>query len=394
MKKKLVSATLSVAMLAAMLAGCGSEAAGTDAPSAASAGTSAESSVDEQTDTAANVSEEAAPEEAAKTSHEVAPTVASGNYDASGDPAVDLIFTSVSVTGDSHTVAMTAFADKVVELSGGSVKCKTYSDGTLFSADAEWDALSGGQADLAYVSFPTLATQSGLEWCGMIGSAYFWSSYEHMTGTLNGEIGKNEIFPRLEAATNAVPLSAFYLGSRVVNTRAKEIRQWSDMNGLLLRMPNSETWLNLGAALGANPTPLAFSELYTALQTGAVDGQDNPLPTDVSAKFYEVAPYIAITNHVVDSILPMINKDTWSKLTDAQKSAVTEAMDYAREVNDKARIEEEDEDIQILTDAGCTITYPDIEDFKTHAKEYYDAHPDQEASWDMDLYSRIQAAAQ
>ncbi|HAG70428.1 MAG TPA: C4-dicarboxylate ABC transporter substrate-binding protein, partial [Lachnospiraceae bacterium] len=312
---------------------------------------------------------------------------------AAADAPVELIFTSVSVTGDSHTTAMDAFAQKVEELSGGSVTCKTYADGTLFSADAEFDALSSGQADLAYISFPTLATQSGLEWCSMVGSAYFWSSYDHMTQTLNGDIGKNDIFPKIEEAVNAVPLGAFYLGSRVVNTRNKEINSYADMNGLLLRMPNSETWLNLGEALGANPTPLAFSELYTALQTGAIDGQDNPLPTDVSAKFYEVAPYVAITNHVVDSIIPMINKDKWNSLTDAQKEAVRGAIEYAKQVNDEARIEEEEKDIAILEENGCTITYPDIEDFKTNAQAYYNDHPEQTEQWDMDLYEKIQASA-
>ena len=266
MKKKILAGILSFSMMAALLAGCAA------APAASG--------------TAQAPAEEApAQEESAESSESTENTAEGADAAAASDAPAELIFTSVSVTGDSHTTAMDAFAQKVEELSGGSVTCKTYADGTLFSADAEFDALSSGQADLAYISFPTLATQSGLEWCSMVGSAYFWSSYDHMTQTLNGDIGKNDIFPKIEEAVNAVPLGAFYLGSRVVNTRNKEINSYADMNGLLLRMPNSETWLNLGEALGANPTPLAFSELYTALQTGAIDGQDNPLPTDVSAKF-------------------------------------------------------------------------------------------------------------
>lgn len=374
MKKKILAGILSFSMMAALLAGCAA------APAASG--------------TAQAPAEEApAQEESAESSESTENTAEGADAAAASDAPAELIFTSVSVTGDSHTTAMDAFAQKVEELSGGSVTCKTYADGTLFSADAEFDALSSGQADLAYISFPTLATQSGLEWCSMVGSAYFWSSYDHMTQTLNGDIGKNDIFPKIGEAVNAVPLGAFYLGSRVVNTRNKEINSYADMNGLLLRMPNSETWLNLGEALGANPTPLAFSELYTALQTGAIDGQDNPLPTDVSAKFYEVAPYVAITNHVVDSIIPMINKDKWNSLTDAQKEAVRGAIEYAKQVNDEARIEEEEKDIAILEENGCTITYPDIEDFKTNAQAYYNDHPEQTEQWDMDLYEKIQASA-
>lgn len=321
------------------------------------------------------------------------PIEKTGDYDASGDPAVELIFTSVSVTGDSHTTAMSAFADAVKELSGGSIECKVYADGTLFSSENEWDAISMGQADLAYISFPTLSTQSGLEWCAMMNSGYFWANYDHMTSTLNAsEIGP-EIYTKIMENTNVMPLSAFYLGSRVINTRAKEINSYEDMSGLLLRMPGSEAWQNLGSALGANPTPLSFSELYTALSTGAVDGQDNPLPSDISAKFYEVAPYIAITNHVVDSILPCINKDKWNSLTDAQKMAVYDAAEYARNVNDTLRIASEDAAIAYLEGKGCTITYPDLPDFIAHVQQYYADHPEQTETWDMDLYARIQELA-
>ena len=162
---------------------------------------------------------------------------------------------------------------------------------------------------------------------------------------------------------------------------------------MLLRMPGSEAWQNLGKALGAEPTALAFSELYTALQTGAVEGQDNPLPSDINAAFYEVAPYFAITNHVVDSILPCINADTWNQLTDAQKLAVKDAIEAARDFNDTNRIAQEEECVAFLEDKGCTVTYPDIDEFKTYASDWYAAHPDVTADWDMEIYDMIQAAA-
>lgn len=315
---------------------------------------------------------------------------ASAEAAAANDEKVELIFTSVSVASDSHTKAMTEFADKVEELSGGSVTCKTYSDGTLFSSENEFDALISGEADLAYISFQTLSTQKGLEWAAMFGSGYFWDSYDHMTGTLNGEIGQ-EIFDKVSENVNCKPLSAFYLGSRIINTRDKEVNAYEDMDGLLLRMPNSEAWLNLGTALGANPTPLSFSELYTALQTGAVDAQDNPLPTCISAKFYEVAPYFAITNHVIDSVIPCINTDTWNGMTEAQQQAVTEAMEYARNANDEARIADEAAAIETLESEGCTVTYPEMKAFKEKVTAYYNEHEDQTAAWDMDMYEKIQA---
>ncbi len=308
------------------------------------------------------------------------------------DEPVELIFTSVSVPGDSHTDAMYNFADKVKELSGGTVTVKVYDSGSLFTAENEFDALLSGEADMAYISFPTFATQ--IPSFSMFGSGYFFSSYDHMTSVLNGDIAKDKIWPQIEEKLDVVPLGSLYLGSREINTTNKEINSYEDMSGLLLRMPNSEAWLFLGKALGANPTPLSFSELYTALQTGAVDGQDNPLPTIESAKFYEVTKYIAITNHVVDSIMPCVNGKKWASMSEAQQNAVREAMDYAREINDKARLDNEARLISFFEEQGITVTHPDIAEFRSKVLEAYANDEAQKATWDMDLYNEVQALAE
>ena len=320
------------------------------------------------------------------------------DYDASGDAPFTLYFTSVSVTGDSHTTAMYAFQEAVEALSGGSVKCNVYADGTGSSSEGELDDLKTGSMmggmDIAYLSFPTLSTQAGLEWMAMVNSGYFWADYEHMTNTLNNsEIG-TQIFAEIQEKTGLVPMGAMYLGSRCINTRSKEINSYADMAGVMLRMPGSEAWQNLGRALGAEPTSIAFSELYTALSTGACDAQDNPLPSDISAKFYEVAPYIAITNHVVDSIIPCINGDTWNTLTEAQQAAVKDAMTYAKATNDELRIESEASAIETLEGFGCTITYPDIAEFRANVQQYYADHPEQTATWNMDIYNAVQSLAE
>ena len=312
---------------------------------------------------------------------------------AANDPAIDLIFTANASSADWHGKAMTVFAEEVEKLSGGSVTCSVFADSTLFSSENEWDAINLGEAnggaDIAWVSFPTLATQPNLAWCEMIGTAYFWNSYDHMIGALTGEVGQ-EVFARIEAETNVVPLDVIYLGSRIINTRSKPVNSYADMDGLLLRMPGSEAWQNLGRALGAEPTPLAFSELYTALQTGAVEGQDNTLPSCWNAAFYEVAKYFAITNHVVDCILPCICKDTWNAMTPAQQEAVSAAMRVACEYNDVNRLEQEASIIADLEGAGCTITYPDIAEFKAAATKWYEDHPEVTGNWDMDLYAKLQ----
>ncbi len=309
----------------------------------------------------------------------------------SDEGKVEIIFTSVSVSGDSHTEAMYVFADKVAELTDGSVEVKVYDNGSLFTAENEFDALISGETDMAYISFPQIATQ--IPSFSMFGSGYFFSSYDHMTAVLNGEIAEKNIWPQVRETLHVEPLGSLYLGSRVVNTRNKEINSYADMNGVLLRMPNSEAWLFLGEALGANPTPLSFSELYTALQTGAVDGQDNPLPTVESAKFYEVTKNLAITNHVIDSIMPCINQAKWESLTADQQKAVKEAMEFAIAYNDKTRLETEAGIVSFFEEQGLKVTYPDITEFRNNVQAAYAANTAMTSSWDMDLYKQVQDMA-
>ncbi len=304
---------------------------------------------------------------------------------------VEIIFTSVSVSGDSHTEAMYVFADKVAELTNGTVEVKVYDNGTLFTQENEFDALLSGEADMAYISFPTLATQ--IPSFSMFGSGYFFSSYDHMTSVLNGSIAEDNIWPQVRDTLGIEPLGSMYLGSREINTRNRQINSYADMEGLLMRMPNSESWLFLGEALGANPTPLSFSELYTALQTGAVDGQDNPLPTVEKAKFYEVTKYIAITNHVIDSIMPCINADKWNSLTADQQDAIREAAKAAIDFNDKARIESEANLVKFFEGEGMTVTYPDITEFRNNVQAAYAGNTAMTSSWDMDLYKKVQDMA-
>jgi len=94
-----------------------------------------------------------------------------------------------------------------------------------------------------------------------------------------------------------------------------------------------------GASLGADPTPMAFGEIYMGLKTGAIDGQDNPLPTVKNAKFYEVTKYIVLTNHVIGSVWPTINEKKWQSLTDLQRQWVTQAIEVARQSCDQTNIE-------------------------------------------------------
>jgi TRAP-type C4-dicarboxylate transport system substrate-binding protein len=213
-----------------------------------------------------------------------------------------------------------------------------------------------------------------------------------MTQVLNGPIGQ-AAFERVAKEQGLRPLGAEYLGTRQLNlVEDKAIRTPADLRGVNLRMPNSDAWLFLGRALGANPTPISFSELYMALQTRTVDGQDNPLPSTKNAKFYEVTKSITITNHVVDSVWPAINEAKWQSFTQQQKDWIMEGVRAGIKYCDETNLKAEAELVQFFKDSGLKVYDADLGAFSSYVLDQY-LKSDFAKTWDLDLFKRIQDAA-
>jgi len=227
----------------------------------------------------------------------------------------------------------------------------------------------------------------------MFGAAYTFQSYDQMAKTFNGPIGK-KIFEEVAQKTGVRPLCAFYLGTRQLNLIAKvgPVTKPEQMKGVKLRVPNSPTWIAMGKALGANPTPMAFNEVYMGLKTGAIDGQDNPLPSDKNAKFYEVTKYIVLTNHLVDSVWPTINEKKWKSLTKQQQDWVMQAAVKAGQSCDKTNLENEKQILDFFRQQGLTIIEnPDRGAFAAYARNsYLTESKDISKDWDLKLYDEIQ----
>lgn len=306
-----------------------------------------------------------------------------------GDP-ITLVFSIAAVPTDAHGAAQKVFAEKLEEISGGNITVECYDSGTLYGQDTEHDALKNGDVDLIYSSASWLT--DGSPWVSMFTAGYVFQSYEHMTAVLNGEIGQ-EMFQKIAEEQNILPLGAYYLGTRQISLSTdKHIKTPADLAGINLRMPNSDAWVFLGTAMGVNPTPIGFNDLYLALQTGTVEGQDNPLPTVKSAKFYEVQKSISLTNHLVDSVWPTINMDTWNKLTDTQKAWVLEAVEAGREACDTQNLNTEAEVVSFLEEQGLKVYQADVAAFAEHVLDKYLNDPISD-TWDKDLLAKIQDMA-
>lgn len=277
---------------------------------------------------------------------------------------------TTSVPADWHTKALYVFKDYLDKNAPGQFDVQIYPNSSLIPADAEFGALERNNIQMAYVSAQTLA-QNGFTQVLPLTAGYVVKSPTELCSLWYSDLGKkwsSEISQKFGFHT----LGEAYLGTRQLDLRfTRKIMTPADLAGVKLRMPPAPAWIFLGKALGANPTPLAFSELYLGLQTGTVDGQDNPLPTDKAAKFYEVTKQIVLTNHLVDGIVLMTNDTLWKSLTPEQQKVMDGAALAAIKYNNENRIKDEADLVAFFKSKGLDVYSPDVAAFRKHVLDAY-----------------------
>jgi tripartite ATP-independent transporter DctP family solute receptor len=280
------------------------------------------------------------------------------------------------------------FRDELEKRAPGQFDVEIHLNGTLFKQGTEPAAMQRGNLEMAMISAFDIAKQIP-EW-SIFTAGYLLRDPQHQAKVFGSDIGQ-EMYKRVEDQMQIKILAVGYLGTRQLNLRGdKEIKTPADLAGVKLRMPSADTWLFLGEALGANPLPVAFGEIYTALQTGAIDGQDNPLPTVRAAKFYEVTDQIVLTNHLVDAIFLSLAASTWNELNEEQKSALTAAAEAAVAFNNESRIKDEAELVEFFKGEGLKVYAPDVEAFRTHVQQRY-LESDLSKAWPAGMVERINA---
>ena len=199
---------------------------------------------------------------------------------------------------------------------------------------------------------------------GVFEAPFVFRDNDHMQAVMNGEYGA-AMWEDMAEEINARVLGTLYLGARYITTSDIEINSLADLSGVKLRVPDQPLSISLFETLGASPTPMSFSEVYLALQQGVVDGQENPLSQIMSANFYEVQNYVAVTGHTITSTIACINEDIYQSLPDDLKALLDEAvMKYCVEASDEI-VEFEDTTLEQLTsEYDITVTYPDLDEFR------------------------------
>ena len=282
-----------------------------------------------------------------------------------------------------HTEALWAAAE-IRKRTNGRYEIDVFPASTLGKETDINQALSLGTVDIIYTgmafagrTYPPMSIASG---------PFIFRDYNHWQSFRNGPIFK-EVAKGYEDKSGHKIVGYTYYGQRHL-TANKMVTKPEDMKGMKLRVPDAPLFVMFPRAVGANPTPIAFAEVYLALQNGTVDAQENPLPTIDAKKFYEVQKYIILTGHITESLVTIVAGGTWVKLPDADKKIFSDVL---WEASSRATNEIADAEAKLVTDfekRGKTVVKVDRGPFIQAVQKAVTA-PD--APWPKELYDRVEA---
>ncbi|MBO6719448.1 MAG: sialic acid TRAP transporter substrate-binding protein SiaP [Rhizobiaceae bacterium] len=303
---------------------------------------------------------------------------------ATAQDKIQLRFSAVFSEQDIRAEMMKKFAEGI----GEEFDYQGYYGGTLFKQGTELVALQRGNLEMGNIAPQDISNQ--IPAWSVLTSAYLFRDADHLRTFFESDAGK-EMTQMVEDQLGVKILGPTYFGSRQVGLRVdKTINTPADMAGIKLRMPGGDAWQFLGQALGANPTPMAYAEVYTGLQTGAIDGQDNPLPNVQNMKFYEVMTQIVLTSHLVGFDLLTISLDTWNGLTPEQQAKVQSAADEAIAWSTAEHQKREADLASFMEEQGLKLYKPDVDAFRAHAQKMY-LESDLAKDWPAGMVDRINA---
>ena len=293
---------------------------------------------------------------------------------ASGDP-VKLTVAYADPETSVFGKGAAAFAEKLEELSGGSMTCTMYPNGTLGSIPEVAAMIQQGTCDVS-----PIVTSSLVDFCpelGVFDLPFLFADYDEAREIINGEAG--DYLAGKMAEANMHVGSWMTMGFRETTSK-KPINSIADFRGLKIRTQSNEVHQAIFSALGAAPTIINFSELYTAMEQSTVDAQENPYVNIQSNAYFEVQDYLVETNHVFQFAALLISNAAYNKLTDEQKGWVDEAAAYAADVEWEATMTDNETAKQACIDAGMTFVELDHDELLNATKSVYDAYDAQYGS--------------
>jgi TRAP-type transport system periplasmic protein len=298
--------------------------------------------------------------------------------------ATTLRWASVMAPTHPQAIMMERVAKEVVEKTGGALDVQTFPGGQLGGSRDIIEALSSGALQLVDEG----AAQYGqfVPQFSILEGPYLWRDQPHMRRALSSPL--MEDFNKLLIEKRGMRvIGATYYGKRHLTTGSKTVRTADDMKGFKLRIPEVDTFRAMAEAWGARPTPLNFGELYLALSQGAVDGQENPLPTIQSAKFHEVQKNLVLTAHILTPRLIAVNEKTWSGIAEKDRKILTDAIATHSQWQDNEILSQEASLVDTFKKSGMNVIEPDLESFRKPVLASVPAKF--ETKWGKGLWERI-----
>jgi TRAP-type C4-dicarboxylate transport system substrate-binding protein len=268
------------------------------------------------------------------------------------------------------------------------VTIEPYFGGTLFKQGTELVALQRDNLEIGNVAPQDISKQVPA-W-SILTSAYLFRDANHVNAFFASPASA-DMKRMAEEQLKVKILAPVFFGTRQVGLKGKKkITTPADLSGVKLRMPPGDAWQLLGRSIGANPTPMAYAETYTGLQTGAIDGQDNPLPNVQNMKFYEVMQQMVLTSHLVAFDVLTMSQKSWAALGPAKQKTFQAAVDKAIAWSTAEHLKREAELADGFKKQGLDVYVPDIAAFRTHAQKIYLAS-DEAKAWPAGLLEKIAA---
>jgi len=260
--------------------------------------------------------------------------------------------------------ASVKFGEELSALTNGRIAVEVYPNESL---GKEIDLINGMQLGTVDMTITGESLQNWAPKAALLAVPYAFKTIEDMDAFASGPVG-DEIKQQIIDKVQIRPIAYFARGARDL-TSNRPIKSPADLNGLKMRVPNVPLFVDVWKALGANPGPMAFSEVFTSLQNGTIEAQENPLALIRSASFYEVQKYVNLTDHVRSWIYLTIAESTWNKLSADDQAAVMEAAKraqaYERDLFNKSLAD----DRAFLESKGMTFVDVDAAAFQSAAKD-------------------------
>jgi tripartite ATP-independent transporter DctP family solute receptor len=261
-------------------------------------------------------------------------------------------------------LASVKFGEELSALTDGRIAVEVFPNESL---GKEIDLINGMQLGTVDMTITGESLQNWAPKAALLAVPYAFKTIEDMDAFASGDVGE-EIKTQIVEKAQIRPIAYFARGARDL-TSNRPITTPADLQGLKMRVPNVPLFVDVWKALGANPGPMAFSEVFTSLQNGTIEAQENPLALIRSASFYEVQSHVNLTDHVRSWIYLTIAESTWNKLSAEDQAAVTEAASraqaYERELFNKSLAD----DRAFLESKGMTFVEVDAAAFQAAAKD-------------------------